>query len=387
MTLGPASPQLMKFTSLVSGATCVACPANGREWVMQVNVSQNNPRDVVLAARALMPALTGVFTVPVSATLAYQGLPATPQPPATTAYMIDNNVGQVKFNATSSNILAQQGPFTLPFFTSLTSPFLTCKQQLKINKGAGFQTLGTLGSVTSVTDTLPVGYNQVWTLQVVADNGQVSTDTVTVQTDIGVPSALITPVLVLTGSVSLLNGLASDDLSLGGVQVSMNGGPFEPATLTDNGSTLMQGMQAPTAGPVGWTFPINANGMDGERVQFVARSVDAAGNVGPSSAPVTVTLDTTGPVVTVTQSTSIISGTISDGSGVAQVQVSLDGGVSYQPATLAGTRWWFNRLAWTGGAPIEWVVIRALDVYGNVSQYVVAGVGGPYRVFLPVVRR
>jgi hypothetical protein len=104
---------------------------------------------------------------------------------------------------------------------------------------------------------------------------------------------------------------------------------------------------------------------------------------------VTVTLDTSGPAVTVTQSTSglsgVISGTVSDGSGVAQVQVSLDGGVSYQPATRTGTRWWFDRLAWTGNAPIEWVVIRALDVYGNVSQVVVAGEGGPYRVFLPVV--
>jgi hypothetical protein len=40
------------------------------------------------------------------------------------------------------------------------------------------------------------------------------------------------------------------------------------------------------------------------------------------------------------QSTSglpgIISGTVGDGSGVAQVQVSLDGGVSYQPATHFG---------------------------------------------------
>jgi hypothetical protein len=59
VSLGAASPQLMKFTSLVSGATCVARPANGREWVMQVNVSQNAPTDVVLVAKALDPSTHG----------------------------------------------------------------------------------------------------------------------------------------------------------------------------------------------------------------------------------------------------------------------------------------------------------------------------------------
>jgi hypothetical protein len=391
VTLGSASPQLMKFTGLASGATCVSCPADGREWVMQVDVSQNAPTDVVLAAKALTPPVTGVFTVPISATLAYQGLPTVPQPPATTAYVIDNNVAQVSLNASGSVIVARPGPFTLPIFASLSSSILSCKQQLSINKGSGFQALGTLGSVSSVTHTLPISYNQAWTLQVIADNGQVSTVSVTVMTDGISPTVQITPTSVLTGPVSLLYGVASDNIALGGVQVSLNGGPFQPATLTDNGAMLMQRPQAPTAGPVAWTFPINANGMDGERVRFVARAVDSAGNVGPQSAPVTVTLDTTGPAVTVTQSTSglsgVISGTVSDGSGVALVQVSLDGGVSYQPATRFGPLWWFNRAAWNGGTPIEWVVIRALDVYGNVSQYVVAGGGGPYRVFLPVVRR
>ena len=355
---------------------------------MQVDVSQNAPTDVVLAAKALTPPVTGVFTVPISATLAYQGLPTLPQPPATTAYVIDNNVAQVGFNAASSVIVAQPGPFTLPIFASLSSSILSCKQQLSINKGGGFQALGTLGSVTSVTDTLPIGYNQAWTLQVIANSGQTSTVSVTVMTDGISPTVQITPASVLTGPVSLLYGVASDNIALSGVQVSLNGGMFQPATLAAV-PTATQASLASAADPVVWALPVNAVGMDGERVRFVARAVDSAGNVGPQSAPMTVTFDTTGPAVTVTQSTSglsgVISGTVTDGSGVAQIQVSLDGGVSYQPATRFGFLWWFNRAAWAGSTPIEWVVIRALDVYGNVSQVVVAGAGGPYRVFLPIV--
>ncbi|MCX7683058.1 MAG: hypothetical protein N2508_14015, partial [Anaerolineae bacterium] len=320
---------------------------------------------------------------------AYQGLPASPQPPATTAYAIDNSVGQARFHAPGPTIRTKPGTFKLPLIVSPAGPFLGCRQQLSISKGAAFQTLGMLGGVTSITDTLPVGYNQLWTLKVTASNGRVSTDTVTVQTDHeapGAPTILLTP--VLTGSVSLLMGWAGDNLALSEVQVSMNGGPFQSAILESQTSMLMSGLQAAAAGPVTWTLAINANGMDGERVQFVARAVDAAGNIGPNSPPATVTLDTTGPAVTVRQSAAVISGLVSDGSGVAQVQVSLDGGVSYQPAALAGNDWSFNRLAWTGGAPIEWVVIRALDIYGNVSQYVVASeAGGPYRVYLPLVLR
>jgi hypothetical protein len=388
VTLGQAVPQLMEFVSLVDGATCVDCPPHGREWVVRITAFQYEPIDVVLTARALTPPSAGVFAVPVSATLAYQGLPAAPQPPATTAYVIDNNVGKLEFNAAGATILAKPGEFKLPFFISPKSSFLSCKQEVSVDKGDGFESLGLLSQIASVTHTLPAGYNQVWTLQVIADNGQVSTDTVIVQVDSTPPFAQITSTLVLTGPVSLLHGLADDDLSLGKVQVSMNGGPFQTAIL-NNRSSLASRAQSLATGPTGWTFPVNANGFDGEQVQFVVRSIDEAGNVSPSSAPVTVTLDTTGPAITVTQSTSItIAGSVVDGSGVAQVKISLDGGVSYQMAALTSSGWTFDPAEWTGGAPTEWVIVRALDVCGNVSQYVVEGEGvqpQPHRVYLPLV--
>ncbi len=376
----------MSLVSLVSGAACASCPANGREWVMQVDVNPSVPMTVVLTAKTLTPPATGVFTVPVAARLAYQGLPSAPQPPATTAYAIDNNVGKAKFNALNPTIFAKPGVFKLTTFIDLNSPFLSCKQQVSINQGAGFTLLGTLGAVNSVSETLPSSYHQPWTLRVTADNTKVSTDTVIVHVDNLTPSVQITSVAVLTHVLSLLKGFASDDSnSLSAVEVSLNGGPFKKALLGD-GSVLMNSPQA-TAGQVAWALPINASGADGEQVQVVARAVDAAGNVSPNSSPVMVTLDAIGPAITVMQIGQVISGTVSDGSGVAQVQVSLDGGVTYQNAALVGSAWSFDRSAWTGGPPIAWVVVRALDVYGNMAQVMAAGGAASYRVFLPVVIR
>ena len=79
-----------------------------------------------------------------------------PQPPATTAYAIDNSVGKAKFGGLGPIVFAPPGQFKLPLYIDLGSPFLMCKaQSVSINKGAGFNLLGALGAVQSVTHTLP----------------------------------------------------------------------------------------------------------------------------------------------------------------------------------------------------------------------------------------
>ncbi len=391
VSLGQA-PALMNFVNLIGGASCQSCPANSREWVLNVNVNPGVTRFVTLTVKALTPSATGVFSVPVSATLAYQGLPNLPQPPATTAYAIDNSVGKAKFGGLGPIVLAPPGQFKLPLYIDLGNAFLSCKAQtLSIDKGSGFSLLGALGAVQSVTHTLPGGYNQLWTLRVQADNGKISTDTVTVQTDGVVPSVQFTPTLVITKAIGLLKGLASDNSGfLSSVEVSLNGKPFKKALLLGDGSVLMNAAQpaapnAPQAGPVTWAVPIDASHTDGEPLQVVARAVDAAGNVGPHSAPITIMLDTTGPGVTVVSTGAIISGTIGDGSGVAEVAVSLDGGATYQPAVLNGGNWSFDRSTWAGGPPIAYALIRARDVYGNESQTMI--VLDMTYLYLPLIRR
>ena len=381
VTLGSA-PALMNFSNLIGGASCQSCPANSRQWVLQVDASDGQPATVVLAVKALTPPATGVFSVPVSATLAYQGLPNLPQPPATTAYLIDNSVAKAKFGGLGPIVFAPPGTFKLPLYIDLGSPLLTCKAQVSLNKGAGFNLLGELAAVQSVTHTLPIGYNQLWTLRVQADNGKVSTDTVTVKTDNLVPSVQFTPTLVFTKAFSLLKGLAFDDSGvMSAVEISLNGGAFKQALLGD-GSVLIN---APQAGQVTWSLPIDASNTDGDPLQIVARAVDSAGNIGANSAPITITLDTTGPTINVNDTGSSISGTVFDGSGVAEVAISLDGGTTYQNAVLNGSNWSFDRSTWAGGSPIAFVVIRARDVYGNESQAV--DVLDVRQVYLPLIHR
>jgi hypothetical protein len=82
----------------------------------------------------------------------------------------------------------------------------------------------------------------------------------------------------------------------------------------------------------------------------------------------------------------VIQGQVSDGSGVAAVEVSLDGGISYAPAALNGGAWTFTAGGRTGArAPIT--LVRARDVWGNASQAIAAGLLGVYRARLPIVGR
>lgn len=116
-----------------------------------------------------------------------------------------------------------------------------------------------------------------------------------------------------------------------------------------------------------------------------AVAIDRAGNQGVSSPNLTLTIsgaspaDATPPTVVVSapadgatvRSAMTFSGTVADtgGSGVAGVQVSLDGGQVWTPATITGGNW---TLAWTGPADREYISypvrVRALDRAGNVSS-------------------
>ncbi|MCU0522475.1 MAG: hypothetical protein MUF84_17500, partial [Anaerolineae bacterium] len=393
VTLGSASQPLLAFASLNSGAVCVSCPPDGREWVVAVNVGAEETQAVTFTVKALTPTGVGVFTAPVTATLAYQGLPNAPQPPATTSYAIDRSVAQVGFTVSGTTIFARPGLVKLPIFTNVGSGILTCKQQVSINRGGGWEALGALGAVSSISATLPSGYNALWQLQVVAPNGLTSTISVTVQADDTAPAAQVPPRPILTRAASILRGTATDNSGrLRAVEVSVNRGPFRRAILLGDGSVQLftaQGVAQQTAA-IDWAFPVQAGGADGEALEVVVRAIDAAGNVGAST-PVTVTLDTVGPAIIITESLESAGGTATDGSGVAQVQISLDGGLTYQVAVLAGENWSFDYDTWSGGAPVGFVTVRAVDVHGNATQAVAPAtpsvVPADNRVYLPLVTR
>ncbi len=137
------------------------------------------------------------------------------------------------------------------------------------------------------------------------------------------------------------------------------------------------------------------------------RAVDVAGNVGVSSEPTLVTVDSVSPASTIVEPKPgalvgggqiLVWGLASDGWGLAQVEVSLDGGRNWQPALLGDAARSLLDSRGVGGVlpadelpagsevwAVELAVLeidmdirsRATDLAGNVE-----GLRAPLRVFL-----
>jgi len=133
-----------------------------------------------------------------------------------------------------------------------------------------------------------------------------------------------------------------------------------------------------------WKFHVNTWRYDGEKVDVKIRAVDEAGNV---SNPITasIVIDGTNPNVMSEADESSCSVIATDGSGVDSVKISLDGGVSYQNAVIADPGWTFDYASWVGGVPIGVIIIRATDIYGNVTQMAVLNEVKLARIYLPIL--
>jgi hypothetical protein len=366
--------KVMYFVSLDGGATCADCPTEGNQWTVLIDVAPHATETVSFTVAAMTPGSPGIFVVTASAELQYQGIPAVPQPPATSAYTIDYSVARVIFGAKNSTIYAKQGKFVLPIFTNLAGCTAACDQTVSVNRGDGvWQNLGSLGNVSSITVTLPAGYNAQWQVRVTAANGLTSFSSIRVVVDNTAPVLSIHDTPQLTKDSNYLYGTMADASgSLQAVEVRLDGGPFQRALLNRNDNT--------------WKFPVNTTLYDGEQVDVEVRAVDEAGNVSVLLSR-SVVIDGTNPNVTGTVDDSSCSGTATDGSGLEWVKISLDGGISYQNAVIGDHGWTFDYSSWTGGSPIGVTIIRAIDIYGNVTQMAVSKEVEPVWIFLPIVLR
>ena len=66
----------------------------------------------------------------------------------------------------------------------------------------------------------------------------------------------------------------------------------------------------------------------------------------------------------------------------SKVEVSLDGGASYQAATLQASTWTFDQASWLGNR-VEFAIVRARDVWDNLAWEVV--IIPLSEIYLPVV--
>jgi hypothetical protein len=269
----------------------------------------------------------------------------------------------------------------MTFIPDWSGIFHRCLQRVEANfNGSDWNDVADLGDCTGVSDELRAGDTEVWQVRVVGENGQISEPiSRTVIADAAPPTVQISPTLALSGSLAFLRGLAWDESPVISraprkVEISVNGGRFYPAHLSAPGGAAVDGdpgRQEPES-TARWLFPLWLTGQDGETVEIVARAVDQAGNVGPETEPVSITLDNRGPIVTTAKVGGRLEGMITDGSGVASLSVSLDGGVHYQPAALAGESWSFDLSSWAGSRPEFFTMLRAVDLWGNVTRDVVA---------------
>jgi uncharacterized repeat protein (TIGR01451 family) len=184
----------------------------------------------------------------------------------------------------------------------------------------------------------------------------------------------------ITATVYTISGSAADNLSgVDKVEVSTNGG-----------STWSQ-----VSGTTAWNYLWNMPGEDNVIHVLKSHARDRASNL-ESTGVVTVTVDNVRPTSVIidpvegqilTGTTYLVVGTASDGSGIAKVEVSTDGGTSWH--TASGTTNWIYTwtLPMTGTYTVR---TRATDGAQNVEvpgPGVTVRVGQPpeVRIYLPII--
>ena len=379
-----------------SGAPCSSCPPDSSQWTLLANVGAGGTVSPTVNAMMLGSDVYGIVNVDITASMANSGLVSAPQPPAWAQYSLDRGSPAVDFVLRADRAYAKPGQVQIGIATDLERSIVArCVSKVEVNTGSRWFSLCQLGDCNQITRSLPELASQTWQMRVRSANGRVTAPvTMTMVADDVAPTAEIVTTGVLTGSVALIRGTAMDTfpttLPPTKVRVSIDGGRYHPAILSEEPdeplSDAIRGastMESSTK----WLLPLRLWSYDVESAQFVARAVDKAGNVGPDSAAVSLVLDGRGPVITATQTGDMLGGKVTDGSGVASLEVSLDGGVHYEPIALANGSWSFDLASWPSWPLMDFANLRAADLWGNAS-YVMAPIDiGETRLHLPLLMR
>ncbi|MGD2146523.1 MAG: hypothetical protein PVH41_07520 [Anaerolineae bacterium] len=393
---------LMGLTA-VSGTSCISCPAGASHWVLAADVAGGSTQTITISALTLGEAITGVYPITITAELAGSGLPpmtvrdqlADSETDSETLlalgkYFLDHGVGEVHFLRPEALAYAQPGDAMMPFAPETEALFHRCGQMVEANTGSGWVDIGPLGDQVAIeAEVGGAGSSQSWQVRVTSTCGRHSDPEVkTIVADDIAPTAAVSPTDYLTGTFGFLRGSATDAFPTTrppqGVEVSIDGGHFYPAYLSAASPSLTQD-DSPSAAD--WLFPVQFSNQDGEVIEVVARALDEAGNVSATSTPVSITVDAVGPALTYGLDDGVLGGTATDGSGVASVEVSLDGGVSYEPAVLGPGSWSYNLPSEPCELELSFALIRARDVLGNSTHEVAALCVLDQEIYLPLVVR
>ena len=389
ISLTTESPLVMK--TLAGGATCSSCPNGGTTWEVLVNVAAGGTQTVTVNVEMGGAGLQGVLPVGVNARMIGSGLASSPQLAASGHYVLDQGVAVVNVVGGNGTIYRRPGEIFVPIEINVDlSQLARCTSQVEVNTGAGWQPFCRLGDCNIFTGSLDANTAD-WQIRVNGGNGRLTETTpLTVVADSVPPLLEMKPRTVLSGTLDFIEGLAWDGFPTTRapqrVEVSINGGHFVQASVSKQRQVMQHsGVEVETAT---WRLPVSFAGYEGQTVQVVARAIDEAGNVSQLSTPMTMTLDSVAPSITVTQTDRLLSGTVTDGSGVATADVSLDGGVSYQPMQRRADEVSFDVGKWSGDPVQPLAMVRATDLYGNLSVALVPVTAVPMPpIYLPLLRR
>jgi hypothetical protein len=383
------------------GARCQSCPQGGNRWSMLVDVAAGGTQTVTVYTDVLGRDATGLAALRIEAWLGDSGLPASPQPKASAQYWLDHGAVPMKQAYGLSDIYVKPGSFVVDVFPNIDLTMLgRCSSQVEVNPGgSGWRPHCALGDCTAVGGTIDVNASQRLEVRTTGNNGRSSEPLVmNVIADATAPTTIVTPTAILSGNLAFVEGLAWDGFPTtrapARVEVQINDGAFYPAILTKAQNRPVQAAEggASDAAVTHWRLPLRLIWEDGKKVTVTARAVDEAGNIGKSVGPLEILLDSLGPQVTMEQTDSLLHGKVTDGSGVASLEISLNGGAIYIPLKIGSQgEWSFEQSRWPGEMSVDVAILRGRDIYGNASQllapYARALTVVAYSLYLPLIAR
>ncbi|MFJ7142591.1 Ig-like domain-containing protein [Pseudomonas protegens] len=261
--------------------------------------------------------------------------------------------------------------------------------RISLDGGGTWQSANVLGSNWSVDNTANALADGTYNLQVQVINtagniGQSASQTLVVDTVASATSIHFVSITTDTGANSddfitsdsslVFNGTLGSALASGeGVRISLDGG----ATWHDA-----------SVGGSHWSYDNSAHPLADGSYNVQVQVIDAAGNIGQGATQVLV-IDSTAPdtgktiaIASITTDTGVsasdfitrdsslvFNGTL--GSALASdegVRISLDGGLTWQDATIVGSSWSYDNTAIALADGTYNVQVQVIDTAGNIGQ-------------------
>jgi hypothetical protein len=356
----------------LSGGDCVDCPAGGSRWQVRLHVAGGASAQLAVQAQSASALPDGVYPISVTVGMAQSRGDVTKLGVA--AWLLDAAPGRVQLQRSATTFYAQPGPVEVPFDLG---PLASCLTGVEVNTGTGWTAYCAAGCYT-YGGNLAANASQPWQFRLRGQQGRTSPlAQVTVVADAVAPTVALSVAASAQRNPHPVQGVAADafptSLYPHHVEVSLAGGRFAALPVS------------PQTGA--WRLPWRHRQADGLTLPLTVQAVDQAGNRSAPTAS-TLTLDFLGPQVTVLPGATL-AGTVVDGSGVAAVEVSVDGGITYAPATVDAGRWsWSADGATTQSqaASAEVILVRARDSRGNESYALATWPSAAaQQLYLPVI--